>query len=225
MPGRRVLPDENKNTEQRTLDRFDRIRLEGFGTVRLTQGGQHAVSIHAEADVMPRITTEVADGVLVLGLKRQGWMEGLRRKKLSIRFDVTAEQIRGVTLSGVGRIDAPHIATDDLNVIVSGAGAIEIGSLEADSVAVILSGAGSCEIAGKVASQTLKLSGAGSYMASELESNVASAHVSGAGDATILVRDTLDAKVSGTGSIRYHGGATVRQRVTGVGSIRCVCDE
>lgn len=219
------MTEGKRITDTRDLETFDRIRLEGFGSVRLTQGDGHRVAIEADSDVMPRITAEVDDGVLILGLKRHGWMEGLRRKKLSIKFEVTAEAIRGLTLSGVGRIDAPEITANAMDVVVSGAGAIEIGSLEAGSLDVTLSGAGSCEIAGRVGTQSLKLSGAGSYMASELESDTASALVSGAGDATILVRDTLDARVSGTGSIRYHGGATVRQRVTGVGSIRCVCDD
>jgi hypothetical protein len=219
------LSEENRTTETRELEVFDRIRLDGFGSVRLTQGERHRVIVEADSDVMPRITAEVDGGVLILGLKRQGWMEGLRRKKLSITFDVTAEVIRGLALSGVGRIDAPEIKTDALDVLVSGAGAIEIGSLNAESLDVVLSGAGSCEISGKVGKQSLSLSGAGSYMASELESDTATALVSGAGDATILVRDTLDARVSGSGSIRYEGGATVRQRVTGVGSIRCVCDD
>ncbi|MBN2566200.1 MAG: DUF2807 domain-containing protein [Candidatus Eisenbacteria bacterium] len=219
------MSEEGKITETRETGKFDRIRLEGYGTVKVTQGSGHTVTVHADADVMPRVITEVTDGVLVLGLKREGWLEGLRRKKLSMRFDVTVEFIRELTLSGVGRIDTSEIRADEMDVVVSGAGAIEIGALEAKSLGVVLSGAGSCEIAGKVSSQTLKLSGAGSYMASELDSETASVVVSGAGDATIMVRDTLDAKVSGSGSIRYHGGATVRQRVTGVGSIRCVCDE
>jgi hypothetical protein len=219
------LSDDEKITESRDVGTFEHVRLEGFGSVELKQGAGHKVTVHADADVMPRITTEVTDGVLVLGLKRQGWLEGLRRKKLSIRFDVTTETVRGLTLSGVGRIDAPEIRSESLDIIVSGAGAVEVGSLEAQSVSVVLSGTGSCELAGKVSTQTVKLSGAGSYMASELESENASVVVSGVGDATILVRDTLDARLSGAGSIRYHGGATVRQRITGVGSVRCVCDE
>jgi hypothetical protein len=219
------LSDDRRIREPRDVGSFHGLRLEGFGTVRLTQGESCSVVVQADPDILPRITTEVVDGVLLLGLKRRGWMEGLRRQKLAIRFEVTADSIKELTLSGVGRIDAPKITTDALSVIVSGAGAVEITSLTASSLDVVLSGAGSCEIAGSVSSQTLRLSGAGSYMASELDSKTASVSVSGAGSATILVTDTLDARVSGTGSIRYQGGAAVRQRVTGVGSIRCVCDD
>lgn len=218
------MPDADVVTETRDVGGFDHVSLSGFGTVVLTQGEREALTIHAAEDVMPRITSEVKDGMLVLGLKKKGWMAGLKRKRLSIRFELTMKDVSRITLSGAGRIDAAEIESDALSVAVSGAGAIEIGKLCADSLDVVLSGAGSCEIAGKVDTQAVRLSGAGSYMASELSSDTASAVLSGAGDVTMLVHDTLDAKVSGTGSIRYHGGATVRQRVTGVGSVRCVCD-
>lgn len=218
------MPEAVVVTETRDVAGFDRVSLGGYGTVVITQDDRESLAIRAAEDVMPRITAEVKDGTLVLGLKKKGWMDGLRRKRLSIRFELAMKDIAGLTLSGVGRIDAAEVRSDALSVVVSGAGAIEIGHLEARSLDVVLSGAGSCEIAGKVEAQSVKLSGAGSYMASELSSSSATALVSGAGDVTMLVHETLDARVSGTGSIRYHGGATVRQRVTGVGSVRCVCD-
>ena len=219
------MPDERTVTETRDVTGFDGVTLEGFGSVEVTQGGHTALAIEAAEDVMPRVTAEVKDGVLVLGLRKDGWLDGLRRKKLAIRFSVTMDGIRNLNLSGIGRIDAPRVDTDALSLVVSGTGAIEVGSLSAESLSVVLSGAGSCEVAGRTTSQSIKLSGAGSYAAPDLECTKANAVVSGAGDVTIRVLDTLDAKISGTGSIRYHGAPTVRQRVTGVGTVTCTCNE
>jgi hypothetical protein len=219
------VPDERTVTETRDVSGFEGVRLGGFGTVNITQGDSTALSIEATEDVMPRVLAEVKDGVLVLGLKKEGWLRGLRKKKQSIRFNVTMQSIRSLSLGGVGRIDAPSVETDSLSLVVSGVGAIGIGSLTAESLAVVLSGSGSCEVAGRVASQTIKLSGAGNYKAPELESESVSAVVSGAGDISVHVKETLDAKVSGAGSIRYHGAPTVRQRVTGVGRVVCTSCE
>ena len=218
------MEEQRKVTETRDVSGFDRVALGGFGLVTITQGDRESLTIEADEDVMPRIEVEGRDRTLYLGLERKGWLQGLKRKKLAIRFDVSMVDVAGLTLSGVGRIDAPKVRSNSISVTVSGAGALEISELKANSIDVILSGAGSCEIAGEVESQSVVLSGAGSYMASELSSDTASAVVSGAGDVTMLVNRTLDARVSGTGSIRYRGGPTVRQRVTGAGSVRCICD-
>lgn len=219
------MSEERTIIETRDVSGFTGVSLTGFGTVTVTQGGRTALTIEAAEDVMPRVTAEVKDGVLVLGLKKGGWLQGLRQKKLSVRFGVTMERVKELSLGGYGRIDAPRIDTDALSLVVSGAGAIEVADLNARSLSVLLSGAGSCEVAGRVTSQTIRLSGAGNYTAPDLECTTASAVVSGVGDVTIHVRETLDAKVSGVGSVRYHGGPTVRQRVTGVGSVTCTCNE
>ncbi len=219
------MSDERTVTETRDVGGFDGITLRGFGNVTVTQGDHTALTIEAEEDVMPRVTAEVENGVLVLGLEKAGWVNGLKQKRLSIRFSVTMDRISELILSGVGRIDAPRVESDGLSLIVSGAGAIEVGSLDAESLSVILSGAGSCEVAGKTDFQSIKLSGAGNYTAPDLECTSANAVVSGAGNVTIHVQDTLDANISGTGSIRYQGAPTVRQRVTGIGTITCTSSE
>lgn len=219
------MSDVRTITEARDVTGFDAVTLRGFGSVMITQGDHTSLTIEAAEDVMRRVTAEVENGVLVLGLERAGWVNGLKEKRLSIKFSVTMDRIRELILSGVGRIDAPRIDSDGLSLIVSGAGAIEVGSLNAESLSVILSGAGSCEIAGKVDFQTIKLSGAGNYTAPDLECTSANAVVSGAGNVTIHVQDTLDASISGAGSIRYQGAPTVRQRVTGIGTVTCTGNE
>ncbi len=219
------MSDERTVTETRDVSGFDGVTLKGFGSVTVTQGDHTALTIEAEEDVMPRVTAEVENGVLVLGLRKAGWVSGLKRKRLSIKFSVTMDQISKLVLSGVGRIDAPRVDSDGLSLVVSGVGAIEVGSLSAESLSVVLSGAGSCEVAGRTVSQSIKLSGAGNYTAPDLECVTANAVVSGAGNVTIHVKETLDAKISGTGSIRYHGAPTVRQRVTGIGTVTCTCNE
>lgn len=216
---------ENMVTETREVDGFDGVTLGAFGNVHITQGDRMGLTIEAPEELMKRVTAEVRDGVLVLDIRRGGWFAGMRQKRQSIRYEVTMTRVRTLRLSGVGRIDAPSIEAEDLSVGVSGVGAIEIGSLRAKSLEVSVSGAGNCEISGQVETQEIRLSGSGNYLARDLESRTASALVSGAGDVTVHVLDTLDAKISGAGSIRYHGAPTVRQRVTGVGSVSCIRSE
>ncbi len=211
--------------EERRVGEFTRVALTGDGRVEVSQGNVCSLTVEAAEDVLPLVTSEVRDGELVLGVRREGPGGRLRRKRLDVRFRVTLVSVSGLTLSGAGRMDAPSIVAGSLSLVVSGAGALEVGRLGARSLDVVLSGRGSCEVAGKVGTQRIRLSGAGSYVAPDLESAAAKVVVSGSGDAVIRVRDTLDARVSGTGSVRYHGAPTVRQRVTGVGCVVCTCTD
>jgi hypothetical protein len=212
-------------TETRDVAGFDGVALGGLGSVIVTQGERESLTVEAPEELMKRVTSEVKDGVLVLGLKKGLWMAGLGKKNRKIRFKVTMQHVHTLRLGGVGRMDAPEIATDSLAVAVSGVGGVEIGKLTTESLDVVLSGAGSCEIAGRADTQSIKLSGTGNYEARGLETKTTSAVVSGAGNVSIHVTDTLDAKISGAGSIRYQGAPTVRQRVTGAGSISCTHNE
>ena len=219
------MSGEKTITETRDVAGFEGVKLSGFGTVTITQGDHTSLTIEAAEDVIKRVSSEVKKGVLVLGLKKGGWMLGLRQKKLSIKFSVTMENIRALNLAGAGRIDAPSVETDTLSLVMSGSGAMDIGALQAESLSIVLSGAGNCAVAGRVATQSVVLSGAGNYVAPGLECEKASVVVSGVGNVTIHVKDTLDAKVSGAGNVRYDGAPTVRQRVTGVGSVKCTCND
>jgi hypothetical protein len=216
---------ENMVTEKRDVAGFDGVALGGLGSVLITQDDRESLTIEAPEEVMSRVTSEIKNGVLVLGLKKGLWMAGLGKKNQKIRFKVTMRSVHTLRLGGVGRIDAPEVMTDSLSVVVGGVGGIEIGKLTTESLEVVLSGAGSCEIAGNADTQSIKLSGSGNYEARDLETKTTSAVVSGAGNVSVHVTETLDAKISGAGSIRYHGAPTVRQRVTGAGSISCTYNE
>ncbi|MCK4409157.1 MAG: DUF2807 domain-containing protein, partial [Candidatus Eisenbacteria sp.] len=72
------MSDERTVTETRDVSGFDGVTLEGFGSVTVTQGVHTALTIEAAEDVMPRVTAKVKDGVLVLGLRKGGWLDGLR---------------------------------------------------------------------------------------------------------------------------------------------------
>src|SRR5689334_10034881 len=56
-------------TETREASGFSAIDLRGIGRVVVTVGEQEAVTIEAEDNILPRISTTVRDGTLVLQFK------------------------------------------------------------------------------------------------------------------------------------------------------------
>ncbi len=205
--------------EERQVSGFDRVSFGAHGELAITQGERESLTVQAEADVLPRIRTEVRDGTLHIELKDRRWWRNLVREITPIRFELTVRELRGFDLSGAGTVKASAIRTDTFGLGVSGAGKITFESLEADSFKLGLSGAAKCVLAGNVRTQTIGISGVGKYDGADLASREADVSVSGAGSVRISVAERLGARISGTGKIEYFGSPSVDKRVSGIGKI------
>jgi hypothetical protein len=186
----------NVKTESRAVSGFSAVTFAGVGDMTITQTGAESLSISAEDNILPLITTDVSGGTLRIGL-RPGMVP---RPTRAIHYTVTVKRLDAVTLSGAGTITGSALATDALRVT--------------------LSGAGKMTLAGTATQQQVQLSGAGDYDGSGLQSNTARVTVSGLGSARVYVRDSLDATVSGAGSVVYFGSPTVTQHVSGTGAVK-----
>ncbi|HEX9038551.1 MAG TPA: head GIN domain-containing protein [Ktedonobacterales bacterium] len=226
----------NLASETREARDFDRVKLTGVGTVVITQTGEESLTIEADDNILPLLTSEVHGGELELGMEHGAHVT----PRAPIRFILTVKDLRGLSVSGAGDIELGGLKTDmlrlaisgtgalktqevstgSLDVSISGAGSVSVGRLTASEVDATISGTGSVKLAGHAARQTVSIPGAGSYDAPELTSDQARVKVSGAGSARVNVRETLEARVSGIGSIHYAGQPQVQRSVSGLGSIR-----
>jgi hypothetical protein len=184
-------------TETREVSGFTRVKLSGVGALRIAQTGTESLTISAEDNLLPLLTSEVVDGTLTLGMK-QGNI--LLRPTRPIIFTLTVRDLESIQLSGAGTVEAVNLRTSALSVA--------------------LSGAGDMTLSGAAQSQTLSISGAGHYKAKDFQTSSTEIKISGAGDATVSASETLDAAVSGAGSVTYYGSPRVTQRITGIGSIK-----
>jgi hypothetical protein len=96
---------------------------------------------------------------------------------------------------------------------------VDIKSLTADTLKVILTGSGNINLAGLVSQQNVEISGSGSYKAGDLDTQQTTAIISGSGNMTLWVKDSLNITISGSGTVDYYGNPRVNQKMTGSGSI------
>lgn len=183
-------------TETRAVSGFTQIRLEGFGTLNVTQGAVDALSITADEDVLPHLTAEVVNGTLELGVKPRLSFKSLRR----VTYAVTVQRLEGIQLSGAGNVRATGVQTPTFSVTISGAGDVTV--------------------AGSAQKQNVRVTGAGNYNASDLQTDTTDVTITGAGNARVSATQMLYATISGAGVVTYHGMPQVSQRVTGVGSVK-----
>jgi hypothetical protein len=214
----RIDGSGNLISEERNVSGFNRISLSGFGQVEITQGTTESLTVTTDDNIMPYIRTEVNGNTLVLGFTDAG-----RRRSFNpsdkIKFNLVIKELDRIDISGAGDLHADKLVVDSLRIDLSGAGSLEFDSLTADELVTELSGAGSVIVAGKVKGQELDHSGVGTYYAADLESETAIFNVSGAGSATVWVKETLNVNVSGLGNIIYYGSPRVIQNISGLGKL------
>lgn len=181
-------------TDTRTVGEFMQIALTGQGDVTITQADHESLTIEAEENLLPELTSIVAGHRLTLGTR-----SNIRPTK-PIRYTVTVKDLAGIEVSGAGKVSASQIHTA--------------------AIGVSISGAGSAVLSGEVENENVTISGAGNCDASQLAAKSAEIAVTGAGNTVVQVSDSLDARISGMGNVEYIGNPKVSQTVSGLGRVR-----
>lgn len=217
------MPD---TTETREVPPFDQIELRYVGSLIVTQGTHEALSLEGDADLLPKISTEVRDGTLVIE-RRGEWLERILEDirsfgRAPVTYRVTVRDLRALRILGRGNATLERLETDRLALGISGYGKIGIHDLRATVLEGNISGRGELSLRGSVQEQALFVSGSGEYRARDLQSRRASIRVSGHGNVALAVIERLDVTISGYAHVTYRGAAQVSQSVSGSGKIEKV---
>jgi len=205
-------------SQQRQVSGFSKVSLSGIGQLIITQGSMEGLTIDAEDNVLPQITTSVAGDTLNIDLKNDNFQDNVIPTK-PIVYHLAVKNINDIQISGAGSVDAANLTADNLSVSSSGAGSVHLLTITAQSVSSEVSGVGGVELSGKVTSQSINISGSGSYNAPDLESQNATVVISGAGGATVWAKTSLNVTISGAGSVNYYDNPTITKNISGVGSV------
>jgi hypothetical protein len=181
-------------TQIRNVPAFASVDLAGANIVVVHVGGEQKVVVHADDNLLERVTTGVHDGRLVIG------STGSFSARSRMRVDITAPSLDSVTLSGSGVVTVDGLHATTFTVDVPGNGVLHVSGT-ADRLDATLGGSGDVELQNLIAHD-------------------ATAVVAGSGRLQVHASGSLDATVSGVGAIFYGGNPSkVAQSITGTGSI------
>jgi hypothetical protein len=193
----RSTPEPNgKTKESRNVSDFEEVELRGIGNLTIEQTGSESLTIEAEEDVIPKLTTRVVNDRLIIASKPNTTIQTTE----PINYKLTVKNLSTLEVLGSANVEGEDIKTDRL--------------------AVIIRGAGNVKTTGEADEQQITMSGSGTYQAQNLKSKEVKILVAGAGSAIVRVSEELDAEISGVGSVEYIGDPTVRQDVIGAGQVR-----
>ncbi len=189
-----IVGTGNVISESRTVGGFNGVSLSGAGRLIVDRNGFDSLTITAEENILPHLTSRVSGGLLELGVE-SGTSINTNRE---ILYEVSARTF------------------DEL--LISGAGDVEVMGLDTRNFRTTVSGAGNITAFGEADTQDVTISGAGRYDAEGVTSRRVSITVSGAGFARLRVSGELDVTISGAGAVEYYGDPRVH--VSGEGSVR-----
>jgi hypothetical protein len=168
-------------TQSRQVSGFTSVELAGVGELSIDQTGTESLTVSAEDNLLPLLTSEVEGDTLILGKKPNTRIVTTK----PITYTLTMKDITGLAVSGSGTINAPKLTTAALRIEISGSGVITT--------------------AGNVDDQSLEISGSGRYLADGLTSKTTTAEISGSGTGNVVASNALDVKISGSGTLTYSG--------------------
>jgi len=182
-------------TQARSVPPFTGVDLAGANNVEVRVGARQAVIVHADGNLLGRVTTQVSSGSLVIG-KTPGTLNAR-----SPTFVV---------------VSAPSLDA----VTVEGSGNISVTGINGPSFTVQLPGSGNIHAAGTTERLGVAIGGSGTALLSRLIARDATASIDGSGSIVLTATHSLDASISGSGTIFYTGNpAQVTRSVTGSGTI------
>ncbi len=182
--------------EVRQVSGFTGVTLAGSGKVEIDFNGKEGVTVSAEDNILPLLTTNVEKGILVLGTKDN---TSISTNK-DIVYKISAKTISSLSLDGSGSIMAKNLKLDALKTEISGSGNIEL--------------------AGTANSLNINVSGSGSFDSTKVAAKDAVVDVAGSGSVNVDASGTLKVDITGSGSVQYKGDPKIMQSVVGSGSVR-----
>ena len=181
--------------QTRDLSAFNAVELAGSNTVTVAVGGEQAVAVHADDNLLSHVTTQVSNGRLVVGNT-----PGSFTTKSPMRVEIRMPSLTALSLTGSGVVAATGI--------------------DASRLTVTLAGSGVLRASGTTGLLDVALAGSGDAQLEQLVARDVQAIVSGSGRILVNPTEMLDASVPGTGAIIYVGNpAHVTTDITGSGAV------
>lgn len=183
------------------------------GSILIRQGESYEVTVRSEQNIIDEIAASVKGDLLVIDTRRC-----INNHSTSIT--ITTPTLSSIANFGSAHIYSPDIWTaDEIDYTQSGSGAIE-ARVDCNQLNVVLSGSGNITLSGQTAVMKTVTSGSGNINAFGVQANAANVTITGSGNTSASVNESLTGTISGSGNIYYRGfPETIDVNVSGSGGV------
>ena len=202
-----------------TVTGYDRIRVDGPYSVRLTTGVAPFARASGPSAGIDGVAIEVQGRTLIVRPSRSSWGGYPGEPAGPVTIEVGTHQINAAWLNGSGSLAISAVKGLTFELSVQGAGSARIDSASVDQLKVGIAGSGSAGIAGTAAKATFMLRGISTLDSPGL--SVRDAVIAAEGPATVRLDVTGPAKVSAAGAaqITLTGSPACTVKASGSASV------
>jgi hypothetical protein len=205
--------DGNQKTEMRSLTGFTAVDNRSSIPLTVTKSRDFSVTVTADQNLLPLITTQVIGDVLVIDQVHD------IDTRVASEVVVTLPVITAISSSGSGGSAVAGLTGEDLRVDSGGSGAVSVDGT-VGTLTLTSGGSGAVNLTGEGSNLNARLGGSGGLEANGFPVPRAEVSVTGAGGAQIVVNGDSTLSTTGSGSIEAAlDGGMARFEVTGSGSI------
>ena len=209
---------QSTEKETRNVSGFSEIGFAIAGNLYIKIGTEFSVVLEGDRKYLSEVETVVKNGKLVI---RTDNFRFFNNEKANVY--ITLPELKGLSVSGSGsaRIES-NLKNESLDLSVSGSGKILASEILTGELNCSISGSGDIILSGSgdIGKGDISISGSGSYSGETARFKTLEIGVSGSGNCTVNVTESLDARISGSGNVNYSGNPKVNARVSGSGHVR-----
>jgi hypothetical protein len=211
-----TIGNGNVTKQDRTVGSFDALDVSSAFDVYLTQGNSNSLTVEADDNLLPLITTEVVGNTLKIYSAKP-----ITHAK-SMKIYLTFVTLKSIEVSGAVDLKTQNkISGPEMHMTCSGASDADM-EVAYDKFDMDCSGASKMTLRGTAGDVNVDFSGASKLNAYDLVVENMYLDISGAGEANVNVTKNLRAEISGAGDVRYKGNPNIDQHVSGAGSVKKV---
>jgi hypothetical protein len=209
-----VVGNGVSQTETRQVTGFTVVRNHSVLSVSVTQAPAFALTVTADANLLPVLTTTVRDGALVIE------QSAPIKTNRPLSATVSLPALTGIDVTGGGKIAASGVTAGPFSIVSTGAGTVSFKGTVA-TLTLNATGAGAVALSGAATGLQAKIIGAGKIDGADLRvTGPADVTLSGAPSATFTVHGDSSFSTGGAGTLRlFLEGGTTNFTIVGGGNI------
>lgn len=178
--------DKDRVTQTREVDNFTAIEVTSVGQVYFTQGPEVSLRMEGEERLVEKTTTEVKDGVLVIGFKDR---KSVRKGRNGVDIYLTAPTLERVEFAGVGSFNCMEkLTAGDIRFDVEGVGSLNVRDLHCQTLTLRLQGVGDADVKVQADHVDASMSGVGSV---KLSGHTRTADIDKSGVGSVSTRNLV----------------------------------
>lgn len=228
-----------RDVEQtRPVGSFDKIDLQGIGTLRIIQAPDCSLNLKADESLVKILRSKVEAGTLHL---YKDPLPIVLTPTDSVVWTVTVPSLSRIHVAGAGKVIADTISGESLELSIDGSGKMSVESIQVGTCTMKTSGNGFFEVMQLNAKQiNCSMSGSGAVRVASLTAEDFLTEISGSADINVkgnaknisikmsgsarfnaldLICDTVSIKSSGSGKIAVNANSTLSIKSSGSSSI------